>query len=556
MNQETILKIIIDAENKTNAVFKEVNGKIKEHEKNLKDVTEMSRGLAVAGGVAFGAIAFGVTKMVEASQESAKVQAQLGSVLKSTGGIAGITASKAIELSQALQKQTTYGDEAILSAENMLLTFTNIKDNIFPDATKIVLDMSTALGQDLQSSAMQVGKALQDPIMGVTALRRVGVNFSESQVEVIKALVETGKTAEAQAMIMKELNAEFGGSASAQTETYAGKLKMLNERIGDIYESIGNSLLPILNELLNKINPIITKIGEWIEKNPELNKNIIIIAGAIAGLVTVIGILGLAIPPIIIGFNGIIVACSALGTALVFLATNPIGIVIVAIGLLIAGGVLLYQNWDIVKSKLIEIWDKIVSVFKISINIIVGIVATAFSLIGIDIKQVMGDIVIIIRTSLTIIQTIWKGVTDFIKDITKGWGDTIKAMIGGIVDWISNKFAWITDKMGIIKGITSGISGIASGIGSAISSTANFVYNKGQAITGFANGGIVGGAIGEPMLAIVHGGEKVLTSDEVKNGGQNIIFNFNGDVNDKDALVKTITEMLNRQSTLKGYAGK
>src|SRR3989304_7377426 len=87
---------------------------------------------------------------------------------------------------------TRFGDEAILSGENMLLTFTNIGKDVFPEATEVMLDMSQALGQDIKSSAIQLGKALQDPIQGVTALRRGGGNFTEDQQKMIESMGEAG----------------------------------------------------------------------------------------------------------------------------------------------------------------------------------------------------------------------------------------------------------------------------------------------------------------------------------------------------------------------------
>jgi hypothetical protein len=62
------------------------------------------------------------------------------------------------------------------------------------------------MGTDMKGAAIQVGKALQDPVHGISALRRVGVNFNESQVETIKKLVETGQAAKAQGLILAELN--------------------------------------------------------------------------------------------------------------------------------------------------------------------------------------------------------------------------------------------------------------------------------------------------------------------------------------------------------------
>lgn len=195
---------------------------------------------------------FGVST-VKAFEESENAVTQLNTVLKSTSGVAGVTSQAAQDLANSLQRVTKFSDEEVLSAENLLLTFTKISKDIFPDATKIVLDMSTALGQDLKSSAIQVGKALQDPERGVTALRRVGVNFNSAQTEVIKKLVATGQAAKAQALIMKELRVEFGGSAEAAGTTFAGKMTILKNKFDEVKETIGlflvNALVPLLNWL-------------------------------------------------------------------------------------------------------------------------------------------------------------------------------------------------------------------------------------------------------------------------------------------------------------------
>lgn len=164
---------------------------------------------------------------------------QTEAVLKSTGGAAGLTRDAVLGLSEALMQSTGVEHDSILEAENLLLTFTSIGKDIFPQATETVLDMSVALGQDLKSSSIQLGKALQDPILGVTALRRVGVNFNEESRDTIKSLVDTGHAAEAQAMILKELQTEFGGSARAARDTFSGALKALNNQFDDVKESIG-----------------------------------------------------------------------------------------------------------------------------------------------------------------------------------------------------------------------------------------------------------------------------------------------------------------------------
>jgi len=204
---------------------------------------------AIAGVAGIAALGFAVKSFVGEAMEAQRVIAQTDAVIKSTGGAAGLSAAEVGSLASSLAKVTPYADDVIQSGENVLLTFTKIGRDIFPEVTEMALNMSTALGQDLQSSAIQLGKALNDPIQGVTALRRVGVSFTEAQLAQIKALQESGDLLGAQKIILQELNTEFGNSARAAGETFAGKLTILKNRIGDLKESIGNLLLPVLTAL-------------------------------------------------------------------------------------------------------------------------------------------------------------------------------------------------------------------------------------------------------------------------------------------------------------------
>lgn len=216
----------------------------------------------VGAKIASGIVAFGAFRAVtgfigDAVSEAANGQKefdQLGAVLKSTGGAAGVTAKQAEDLATSLQSVTTYSDQAVLGAENLLLTFTNIGKDVFPQATQTVLDMSTAMGQDLKSSALQLGKALQDPVLGITALHDVGVNFTAQQVEQVKAMVAVGDTAGAQKLILAELNKEFGGSAQAAAKGYTGQVKQLTNQYNDLKEAIGTAALPALTDFTKALS--------------------------------------------------------------------------------------------------------------------------------------------------------------------------------------------------------------------------------------------------------------------------------------------------------------
>lgn len=196
------------------------------------------------------------------AQELIKTTAQTAAVIKSTGGAAHVTAKEVQEYTTSLSNQTGVQQSVIQANANMLLTFTGVRNevgkgnDIFNQATKTVLDMSVALKEDGKNAAIQLGKALNDPIKGVTALARVGVTFTAQQKLQIKAMVDSGHSMAAQKLILGELNREFGGSAAAQ-ETTTDKLKnvWVNFR-----EELGTKLMPVINTVAGRIGKFLTGV--------------------------------------------------------------------------------------------------------------------------------------------------------------------------------------------------------------------------------------------------------------------------------------------------------
>jgi len=178
---------------------------------------------------------------IDSSNQSEKALANLHAVIESTGGAAGITAKEAEDMAIAFQKVTAFSDETILNGESMLLTFTNIGKDIFPQATEAMLNMGQKFGS-VEEASIQLGKALNDPISGVTALRRVGVMLSDEQEKQIKHFMEINDIASAQKVILQELETEFGGLAKAVGETDAGKIEQFWNAVDDLKELIGTDL--------------------------------------------------------------------------------------------------------------------------------------------------------------------------------------------------------------------------------------------------------------------------------------------------------------------------
>src|SRR3990167_2188992 len=201
--------------------------------------------------------------------ESAKVIAQTGAVLKSTGGAANVTAKHVSDLSGKLLKLSGVDDEAIQSGQNLLLTFTKIRNevgkgnDIYDQATMATLNLSVAMKKDMSSSAILVGKALNDPIKGMSALSRAGIQFTEEQKKTIKALVASGDAMGAQKMILKELETQFGGSAEAAGKTLPGQLSIAKESFANVSGQIVTAMLPALTKLLQGFSDFLV----WAQAN-------------------------------------------------------------------------------------------------------------------------------------------------------------------------------------------------------------------------------------------------------------------------------------------------
>lgn len=232
----------------------------------------LGAGLAVAAKLGFDELAQGQ-----------KVAAQTAAVIKSTGQAANVTAGHVEELSEALMKKSGVDDEVIASGQNMLLTFKKIRNevgagnDIFDQATKATLDLSVAMGTDMQSAAILVGKALNDPVAGLTSLTRKGVQFTKAQKEQIKALVESGQTMKAQKIILAELESQFGGSAEAAGKTLPGQLAIAKESFTNLAGELVANLLPALT----RGSELLLRLARYLQENPAQAKAVVIGLGAL-----------------------------------------------------------------------------------------------------------------------------------------------------------------------------------------------------------------------------------------------------------------------------------
>lgn len=249
-----------------------------------------SFGFAAAGLIGAGSLGMAARMAFTEFAEGQKVAAQTNAVLKSTGGVARVSARDVGILGDAIARKTGIDDEQVKSAENVLLTFTKVRNeigrgnNVFSQATGVIVDMSVALDQDLKSSAIQVGKALNDPIKGLTALQRVGVSFTAQQKEMIKSLVEQGRTLEAQKIIVKELATEFGGSGAARGNTLAGQMAGLKNEAAELGATFAGMLAPALRSTVTWLRTQVDAFQKNKKAQAELRDTAIEVASAVKGI--------------------------------------------------------------------------------------------------------------------------------------------------------------------------------------------------------------------------------------------------------------------------------
>lgn len=441
-------QIVITAKDEATKVLRNVGDESENLGNTLKKkLTDNIVGITAA----FGAASAAVLTSVEAFGESQRVSAQLNAVLKSTGGVAGVTREQVLKMSAALQQQSTFSDEAITSAQNLLLTFTNIGKDVFPDATQTVLDMSTALGQDLKSSSIQLGKALNDPIQGVTALRRVGVSFNEQQLEQIKLMQESGDLMGAQKIVLQELSKEFGGSALAASETFTGQIARLKENLNNTQEILGKGMVDALTKFsggMGDANDKVIAFNSFLENNQTL---VMAVAGTLLVLLATFGLL-------------LVGALAALaGISLAF-----VGMIALIVGGLTFAAIVFREQWGAIKEVVSDniglMWDANES--------FIGNVKGLWNSLVENIKFLWGGIPDFIRKK--VLDVIWEMITNFNPIIKIG------------LELPNLEEAWEGLKSRARK---LGIPGFGAGN---------------------ATGGIVPGPIGSPQMALVHGGEEIV----------------------------------------------
>jgi phage-related protein len=224
-----------------------------------------------AAGIAAAAFAVKFAKdAIVAGEAAATANARIEQINKSMGlfGESTNEVNKAlIDYAEKTARATGVDTNSIKATQAKLLTFKELAATAneiggnFERTTKAAIDLGAAGFGTAELNAVALGKALNDPIKGISALSRNGITFTESEKDRIKVLVESNKVGEAQNMILKAIETQVGGTAEA-TANATDKM-----RVGftQVTETVGLALLPVFEKLTNfvidQIFPAFDKIG-------------------------------------------------------------------------------------------------------------------------------------------------------------------------------------------------------------------------------------------------------------------------------------------------------
>lgn len=376
-----------------------VQGKLKGFQNSLKQAGQVAT-------IALGGLAAAGFTAVKAAEEVAVANARLDNILTSMGYKEAT--KRVTDYAQALEVSSAVDAEVIKLTQAKLATFKNLTATVneaggaFDRATVAALDMAAAGFGTAEGNAVQLGKALEDPIKGITALAKSGITFTKEQKNLIKAMVETSDASAAvavgifdtenaynsfikeadkanmsaediaktltqdltpaeaklfdqlrstsdilgaQDMVLQAIEMQVGGTAEA-TATSSAKMALA---IGNVKEAIGAGLLPVFLQLTEKV----VEFTPFLEANADtfvkVGAAIVVVAAAVKTLQ-----LGIAALSIVMKAATLVTAAFNL-----VLALNPIGLIVLAVAALAAGFVLAYKKIEPFKDLIDDIYKAI-----------------------------------------------------------------------------------------------------------------------------------------------------------------------------------------------------
>lgn len=386
-----------------------------------------------------------VKGIIDAAADSAKVAKQLDIAFENNANSAGLSRSAIDKLVDSLSKKAGMDDEAIASGEALLLQFKDVRNeagagnDIFDRTSALMVDMAAKMGVDASSAAKMLGKALNEPGLGLSRLRAQGIEFTKEQEKQITAMNDAGDAAGAQKLILDALEGTFKGAAEAQA-TNADRMHVAWE---NVQEQLGSKILPMFEKvMLVIVGTVIPAISNAIEQIGPIIQNVITF-----------------VTPFVQG---------------VMAAINQTKAIFDEFGFSVQG----------FSFAIDELLGRILRGF--------GVSAETAAIWQERIRNVFLEVVNVVRTAIDVVSNIIETVMDGIRAFWRTWGDDVMRIVESTFEFIrSTVQAVITIVQGIIQTVMAlihgdwgeawdGILKILTGVWDAIKAV---ITNAGQLIS-------------------------------------------------------------------------
>lgn len=185
--------------------------------------------------------------------------------------------------------------------------------------------------------------------------------FGKSATDLNPLIADGGKTYQQVAELYEKYNLEpISQDTLDKANAFNDSLDQLKILGSNALQTIGAKAAEALLPVMDKVIELAGKISGWIAS---LDPETVALIGTIAGVIAVVAPLLILIGKVAAGISAIINVVNSLGAVFSFF-TSPVGLVIAAIAALIAIGVALYKNWDTIKAKAQELWQKLVNTWE------------------------------------------------------------------------------------------------------------------------------------------------------------------------------------------------
>jgi phage-related protein len=583
--------------------LKDAQKSIMETEKGYTKVAAKVHKLAGPSKAIVAGMGTALYTMAKNAGGAAKAQSKLEASMAAVGY--KNLADEASDYAEKLQHVIGVSDEDIKSTMQKLSAYdaTAESADMMARATLAAANMSAAGFGTMDSAAIALGRALQNPEKGIVALGKKGVQFTKDQEDQVKAMMKVGDTAGAQALIMEEVESSYDGVAKASASGTA-KMKLAWDEAS---ETMGSTLAP----MITRVNELLIKLAGFVTENARAFRILAIAIMGIAGIIVVWDAINKVMvtmkamnkvmhiskaaaaaykaamkligPAASAAGRGILAMTKALGlqkaalkaaavatkvfkTAMRAMA-GPIGWITAAI---IALAIVIIRNWDKIKAVtlkvwgwvkgyLLKIWNSLKTAVSKTWNAITKVISKAWDLI----KRILRlNPFIFVLTHLdwikakvgaafdwvkTKIQNAWNAIKGLFKSnpftAIKGFLDTMKG-------WFTSTFAEIGSKIEAFVGKVKGAAESVKGAFNKAKDLADKMPKPGKGKSGTSDSAAV---YAMPVTRMLAGGVPAPTkAAPVRGGGGGgPVININGAL-DPEAVARQVRHLLDSHDRRQG----